>query len=227
MDRVEKVAMARNTGRSFVLRKGERIRIYAESIVDLVVFNLDNLRERFDQARTKANQAKIFLTTGDVLYSKFNNVMMTIVHDTFRGKHDLQYGFCSFTRITSGGVAGRPSYEVFWERSKREPFFASMMQTAGISKKEELPDHGCWENFIDALKGYDIAPEDIPSPFNLLESIDIGPSGEMLWRTDRDRPAAGQPAVVELRAEMNLLVALSLCPERTLGRGARVEIHRD
>jgi len=134
--RVEAVAMPRNTGRSFVLRKGERIRIYAESIVDLVAFNLDNLRERFDQARTKANQAKIFLTTGDVLYSKFNNVMMTITHDTFRGKHDLQYGFCSFTRIASAGVHARPSYEVFWERAKREPFFTAMMQTAGIGKRE-------------------------------------------------------------------------------------------
>lgn len=119
--------------------------------------------------------------TGDVLYSKFDNVMLTIVHDTFRGKHDLQYGFCSFTRVASNGGEGRPSYEVFWERSKREPFFASMMQTAGIGKKEDLPDHGCWENLIDALKGYDIAPEDIPSPFNLLESIEIGPNGEMLW----------------------------------------------
>ena len=56
---------------------------------------------------------------------------------------------------------------------------------------------------------------------------EMGPSGEMIWRTDRDRPTPGQPAVVELRAEMNCLVALSLCPEITLGRGARVEIHRD
>jgi uncharacterized protein YcgI (DUF1989 family) len=227
MAQVEEVAMLPNTGRSFVLRKGERIRIHAESIVDLVAFNLDNLRERFDQARTKANQAKIFLSTGDVLYSKFNNVMMTIAHDTFRGKHDLQYGFCSYTRIASSGVPGRPSCEVFWERSKREPFFASLMQTAGIGKREDMPDHGCWENFIEALKAYDIAPEDIPSPFNLLESIEIGPSGEMIWRVDRDRPTSGQPAVVELRAEMNCLVALSLCPEITIGRGARVEIHRD
>jgi uncharacterized protein len=224
---VEDVAMARNAGRSFVVRKGERLRIHAESIVDVVVFNHGNLRERFDQARTKANQAKLFLTTGDVLYSKFNNVMMTIVEDTFRGRHDLQYGFCSFTPITANGVRGRPSYEVFWQRSRSEPFFASMMRTAGIQRKEDLPDHGCWENLIDALRGYDVAPEDIPSPFNLLESIDVGPGGEMVWRTDRDRPEAGQPAVVALRAEMDCLVALSLCPERLLGKGARVQLLRD
>ena len=211
-------------GRSFVVRRGQQLRIHAESIVDVVVFNHANLRERFDQARTKANQAKLFLTTGDVLYSKFNHVMMTIVEDTFRGRHDLQYGFCSFSPMTSGGVEGRPSYAVFWDRSRSEPFFASMMRTAAIQRREDLPDHGCWENLIDALRGYDIAPEDIPSPFNLLESIDVGPAGEIVWRTDRDRPPAGRPAVVRLRAEMDCLVALSLCPERLLGRSARVEL---
>src|SRR5439155_4701357 len=110
---VEEVVMPRNTGRAFVVRTGEGLRIYAESIVDVVVFNHANRRERFDQARTKANQAKLFLTTVDVLYSKFNRVMMTIVEDTFRGRHDLQYGFCSFGPIASNGVEGRPSYEVF------------------------------------------------------------------------------------------------------------------
>ena len=226
MTLVEEVIMPKNTGRAFVVRTGEQLSIHAESIVDVVAFNLANLRERFDQARTKANQAKIFLSTGDVLYSKFNHVMMTIVEDTFRGKHDLQYGFCSFTPIRSNGVQGRPSYEVFWQRSGSDAFFASMMKTAGITRKEDLPDHGCWENFIEALKGYDIAPEDIPSPFNLLESVELGPSGEILWRTDRDRPEPGRPAVVALRAEMDCLVALSLCPERGLGRSVKVQLYR-
>ena len=224
---VQDVVMPRNTGRAFVVRTGERLRIHAESIVDVVVFNHANRRERFDQARTKANQAKLFLTAGDVLYSKFNHVMMTIVEDTFRGRHDLQYGFCSFGPIASNGVEGRPSYEVFWERSRGEPFFASMMRTAAVQRREDLPDHGCWENLIEALRGYDVAPEDIPSPFNLLESIDVGPAGEIVWRTDRDRPEPGQPAVVGLRAEMDCLVALSLCPERLLGQSARVQHVRD
>lgn len=92
---------------------------------------------------------------------------------------------------------------------------------------EDLPDHGCWGNFIDAVKGYDIAPEETPSPFNLLESVEIGPGGEMIWRTDRDRPPPGDPAVVELRAEMNCLVAPGLCPERTPARAAKVRVHRD
>ena len=84
-----------NTGRSFMVKRGEYIRICGRGIVDTVAFNLDNLRERFDQARTKVNQGKVFVRKGDVLFSKINNIMLTITEDTYKGKHDLQYGMRS------------------------------------------------------------------------------------------------------------------------------------
>ncbi|HMF48495.1 MAG TPA: DUF1989 domain-containing protein, partial [Candidatus Saccharimonadales bacterium] len=76
-----------NTGKTFAVKKGQVIRVIGESTADYVVFNLHNVKERFDQARTKVNQGKIFVTTGDVLISKYNNVMQTIVKDTYRGTH--------------------------------------------------------------------------------------------------------------------------------------------
>src|ERR671924_330549 len=72
-----------NSGHAWEMKKGQRVRIAFQSIVDFVVFNRDNLQERFDQARTKANQGKIYLSTGDLLISKLNTPMMTIVDDTF------------------------------------------------------------------------------------------------------------------------------------------------
>ena len=81
--------VAKNSGAAFELKRGQRIRIAGKSIVDFVAFNLHDLTERFDQARTKTNQVKIFITTGDILYSKRNNPMLTIVEDTFvEGRHD-------------------------------------------------------------------------------------------------------------------------------------------
>ncbi len=199
----------KNTGKSFVVNKGQKIRVTAESIVDFVVFNLDNLKERFDQARTKANQGKVFITTGDVLYSKLNHILMTIVGDTYKGKHDLQYGMCS-----------RGAYDQFWGRRYTEAW-KDFFKKWGIYTREDLPGHGCWENLIDGLKEYPIAPEDIPSPFNLFQSMDIDPDGKLIWSLDRDRPATGQPAHVELRAEMNCLVGVSACPE--LGKAGRAK----
>ena len=92
--------VGKNSGAAFEVKKGQRLRIAGKSIVDFVAFNLHDLTERFDQARTKTNQVKIFISTGDVLFSKRNNPMLTIVADTFtEGRHDLQKGMCSRKRF--------------------------------------------------------------------------------------------------------------------------------
>ena len=57
----------RNTGFVFDLKQGQAARIRSQTIIDFVCFNRDNLRERFDQARTKANQRKVFISTGDAV----------------------------------------------------------------------------------------------------------------------------------------------------------------
>ena len=49
----------KNSGAAFEVKQGQRLRIAGKSIVDLVAFNLRDLTERFDQARTKTNQIKI------------------------------------------------------------------------------------------------------------------------------------------------------------------------
>jgi uncharacterized protein YcgI (DUF1989 family) len=75
---------------------GAELRITARSVASLVCFNAVNLRERFDQARTKVYNMKIWLAAGDALYSKLNNPLMTLVDDGFggAGKHDAQYPGC-------------------------------------------------------------------------------------------------------------------------------------
>src|ERR1700737_5167245 len=92
-----------NSGHAGEMKKGQRVRITFQSIVDFVVLNLNNLQERFDQARTKANQGKIYLSTGDQLLAKTNTPMMTIVENTFKGTHDLQNGMCSKCSSKTGG----------------------------------------------------------------------------------------------------------------------------
>ncbi|MFB3122750.1 MAG: DUF1989 domain-containing protein, partial [Candidatus Binatia bacterium] len=49
-----------NTGWVGELKKGQVIRIAATTTVDFVAFDRQNLRERFDQARTKVYNMKIF-----------------------------------------------------------------------------------------------------------------------------------------------------------------------
>jgi hypothetical protein len=55
---VWKREIPRNTGLGLEMEARQSVRIPAQTIIDFVCLNRDNLRERFDQARTKANQRK-------------------------------------------------------------------------------------------------------------------------------------------------------------------------
>lgn len=68
-----------NTGKAFIIKNGQRISIIAESIVDYVAFNFDNLKERFDQATTKGYNGKIFISSGDKIYSNYHNPILTLI----------------------------------------------------------------------------------------------------------------------------------------------------
>ena len=210
MTMLHKNIVPKNSGAAFELKKGQRMRIAGKSIVDFVAFNLNDLTERFDQARTKTNQVKIFISTGDVLYSKRNNPMLTIVEDTFKeGRHDLQKGMCSRKRFEM--VAQGQSKRVFAEGVDINP-----------KKAEEIPDHGCWENLTNAVKSWNIAADDVPSPFNIFQCMRIDSDTGIMYDT-MIRPK--DEAHVDLRAEMDLLVAASACPESGRGQAIRVEIY--
>ena len=79
-------------GFGFEVKKGQIIRIIGKSTVDFVAYNKNNMKDKLDQARTKTNQLKIFLTKGDKIISRDNNTMLTITEDTWPYTHDMQKG---------------------------------------------------------------------------------------------------------------------------------------
>lgn len=199
------VVVPARSGKGFVVKKGQRIRVIevdGGQIGDFVVFNEQNLRERFNQARTKSNQGKIFITTGDKLYSKFNNVLMTITEDTY-GIHDLQYGMCSRWIYESGQ-------------------YHSFMEKFTIGGPLGVPSWGCWENLTEALKGWNIPPEDIPDPLNIFQTVEIDlRTGRMGIVNGRSKPGDS----ITFLAEMDCLAALSACP--STGRPLRVQVYEE
>ncbi|MFQ5829151.1 MAG: DUF1989 domain-containing protein [Candidatus Methylomirabilia bacterium] len=190
------------TGWAGLVPRGQRLRIVevdGGQIGDFVVFNAGNLQERFDQARTKANQGRILITKGHVLYSKGNEVMMTITEDTY-GIHDLQYGMCSRWIFQSGKYRG---------------FTGGFQPGAG----QGTPEFGCWEILTEALKPWNIPAEDIPSPFNVFQTMQIdAETGKLGILPGRSKPGD----YIEFRAEMNCLCALSACP--CGGKPSRVQV---
>lgn len=187
-----------NTGRAWEMRAGQVLRVSGTTIADFVLFNCHDLQERFDQARTKSNQGKVFISVGDWLYSKRNNRMMQIVEDGFDdGHHDLQEGMCSRRR---------------WEVTAQ---YGDLSATYGRpTTLADLPDHGCWENLSRALAPHGIDPDDIPSPFNLFQTMEIdGATGRLSHSRIRPRPGTW----IGLRAEGDCLCAISACPDPIVG----------
>ncbi len=196
MQKISETHVPYNTGWAGELKKGQIIRIRATTTVDLVCFRLENLRERFDQARTKVYNMKLFISTGDKLMGRNNQHMMTILADGFReGTHDLQKGMCSAYR-----------FQLAKQENRLGEYYPRQI--------DEIPDHGCYENLSRALEQYGIMPEDIPSPFNLNQHMKIDGTTGCMEHT-QVRPKNGN--YMDLRAEMNLLVAFSACPDLPVG----------
>lgn len=193
-------------GGAWTVRAGQHIRVVdvdGGAIGDFVCFDAGNNRERFSQARTKANQAKIFLTVGDKLYSRHNIVLLEIVEDTY-GIHDLQFGMCSAW-----------VFQNF--RSDYKSFNKTRMKVGGPLG---LPPFGCYEVLQKALEGRNIAPEDIPDPFNLFQTVEIdGKTGQMTLVDGRSKPGD----YITFKAHRDTLCALSACP--SMGRPLKVVIY--
>jgi uncharacterized protein YcgI (DUF1989 family) len=195
----QRIELPPNSGASVEVEAGQLLHVRGRTIVDLVAFDRHDLTHRFDQARTKANQGKIFVSVGDVLVSKNNVDMMRIEVDTFEGHHDLQYGTCSRSR---------------WEWALREGIAARTYLRDGQMGPEDFPDHGCLENILSGLERYDVPEVDVPSPLNLFQHMEIdGRTGAMRHTTVR--PAS--EGHVAFRVLIDLIVAVSACPDLLVG----------
>ena len=85
------------SGVAFRLAKGQRLRIIdprGEQVADLLAFNAEDTAEVLSSGRSLDYASKIYLTTGDLLYSNRSHVMLRIVEDTV-GRHDFLLTPCS------------------------------------------------------------------------------------------------------------------------------------
>ena len=85
------------SGVAFTLDKGRRLTVIdprGEQVADLVAYDRRDTGEVISSGRTLDYAGKIYLTTGDPLYSNRSNVMLRIVEDTV-GRHDFLLTPCS------------------------------------------------------------------------------------------------------------------------------------
>jgi len=89
--------IAPRTGVAFTMNKGDLLTVVdlrGEQVADLVAYSQTDHREVISSGRTLDYASKLFLTTGDPLYSNRSNIMLTIVEDEV-GRHDFLLTPCS------------------------------------------------------------------------------------------------------------------------------------
>ncbi|MCC8997786.1 MAG: urea carboxylase-associated family protein [Nitrosomonas sp.] len=170
-----------------IIKQGQVFRIVdleGNQAVDTLFYNAHYAIERYSTTQTICAQNNLYLTNGSKLYSNFGNVMLTITADTC-GRHD-----------TLGGACAAESNTVRYAL-------------------EKFPMHSCRDNFLYALT-HDTACEelnmtkrDIPSNINFFMNVPVTESGELEFVDGISAPGK----YVEMRAEMDVLVLISNCPQ--------------
>jgi len=170
-----------------LVKKDQTFRILdleGNQAVDTLFYNADDPEERYSAVDTIQRQSNLYLTTGSILYSSEGTPMATIVADTC-GRHD-----------TLGGACAAESNTVRYALDKR-------------------PMHSCRDNFMHALAHCDcahhlnITKRDITANINFFMNVPVTAEGGLTFADGIS--ASGK--YVEIRAEMNLAVLISNCPQ--------------
>lgn len=172
-------AIEPRSGVAFALREGERLRVIdpqGEQVADLVAFNRHDLGEAISSGRSIDYASRIYLSTGDPIYSNRSRVMLRIGEDTV-GRHDFLLSPCS----------------------------AEMFR---IIYGDERPHRGCFGNLAAALAPYGVAPDAIPTAFNVFMNVPVDPLTGTI-RVEPPLSRAGDYTVFE--AQMDLLIGLTAC----------------
>jgi urea carboxylase-associated protein 1 len=169
------------------LRRGQYFRIVdtlGNQAVDTLFYRAETLEERYSATDTIRAQGNLYLTTGSVLLSNECNAMLTIVADTC-GRHD-----------TLGGACSAESNTVRYALETRHM-------------------HSCRDNFLLALarwrlfRGGDFSKRDLASNINFFMNVPVTPSGKLSFADG----ISGPGRYVEMRAEMDVTVLISNCPQ--------------
>jgi urea carboxylase-associated protein 1 len=168
------------------LAKGQILRIVdleGNQAVDTLFFNADDSEEHYSLTHTIQAQGALYLGLGTQLMSSEGRTMLTIVADTC-GRHD-----------TLGGACSCESNTVRYALEKR--FM-----------------HSCRDNFMAAIAHDTNGPlglhkRDIASNINFFMNVPVTPQGGLTFEDGISAPGK----YVEMRAEMDVIVLVSNCPQ--------------
>jgi hypothetical protein len=115
--------------------------------------------------------------------------------------------------LTTGHVLysnrSRPMLTVVEDTVGRHDFLYTPCspETFTLIYKTAAHHPSCFDNLCRALERHAIAPDRIPTTFNIFMNVRVLPSGELKIEPPRSKPGD----FIRLRAEMDLIVGLTAC----------------
>lgn len=170
--------IAPQSGAGFRLRAGDVLRVAdpeGEQVSDLFAFRDGEPSCSLSSGRSIDYASKIYLTTGDVLWSNDSRPMFTILADDV-GRHDFLLTPCS-----------QEMFEILYKHRGHHP--------------------SCFENLCRAFEPHGIRPEQISTTFNIFMRVDVDGDGTVAVKP----PLSKAGDRIELRAEMDMVCALTAC----------------
>jgi uncharacterized protein len=123
--------------------------------------------------------------------------------------------------LTAGHVLysnrSRPMWTIVEDTVGRHDFLFTPCspETFTIIYKTSGHHPSCFENLARNLAPFGIAPDTIPTTFNVFMNVDVLPSGELKILPPRGRPGDR----IVLRAEMDLIVGVTACSAEMSNNG--------
>jgi urea carboxylase-associated protein 2 len=170
---------------SRVLQRGEVLRltdVEGGASVAALFFNAEQPLERYNMPDTLKAQHTARLTAGNVLFSDMGRVLCSVVADS-AGWHDTITGH-------QRGEAARAKYGAGTYQALRNDFYRNTR-----------------DNFLIELGKFGLGKRDLHANVNFFVKVVADGDGNLKWV---EGTRAG--ALVELRAEMNVLCVLSNTP---------------
>jgi urea carboxylase-associated protein 2 len=171
---------------SMILRAGRLLRLIdleGGANVGMLLYNPQNLLERYNAPDTLKCQHTFRLTQGHCLYSDMGRIFCSIVEDTV-GWHDTACG--TTTRALVAERWGEVDY-----------------QTARNGRTQNGHD-----SFLIEAAKYGLDRRDLAANVNWFSRVSVGAGGRLAFNTANTVPGAS----VSLRFEMDTLVLLHTCP---------------
>lgn len=172
---------------SQVIGRGKRLRLTdleGGTNVSMLLYNADQLTERYNMPDTLKGQHVFYLTSELCLHSDMGRILCSVTKDT-RGWHETVSG-CSNADLIRETYGDEGNYQTC-----RNAFHRNGK-----------------ENFLIELAKWGLGPKDLVPNLNWFSKVVTDDQGNLELVTEDANPGDS----VELRFEMNTLVVLNTCP---------------